>query len=340
VIGFDLLRPGLLGLLVLGPLVLVVGLWSVARRRRDLGLLVAARQLERFLPELSFTRARARVVLASAAALFLAFAAVGPVRGYTQREVARRGLDLVLCIDTSRSMLAQDVRPSRLERAKREIRGLFDALRGDRVALLAFSGDVREVAPLTSDTRTLASLLDYVTPEDNQLGGTDLAAALQHALDLFDGRTGAHEAIVLLTDGEDLAGRGKEVALEAQKRGIRVYVVGIGTVEGGKIPVVGRDGRESFLRDAEGKEVVTRLEPATLEELARSTGGEFLSTLASGTPLEDLMRLRISRLEGRDLTATTRRVPHDRFQWPLVLAVACVLGELALIERRGGWRKR
>jgi Ca-activated chloride channel family protein len=237
-------------------------------------------------------------------------------------------------------MLAQDVRPTRLERAKREMRGLFEVLRGDRVALLAFSGDVREVAPLTSDPRTLASLLDYVTTEDNIVGGTDLAAALKHALGLFDGRTGAHEAIVFLTDGEDLGGRGKQVAAEAARRGIRVYVVGVGTLEGGKIPVLGRDGREAFLRDEQGKEVVTKLDATTLQELARMTGGEFLSTQDSATPLEELMRQRISRLEGRDLTATKVRVPHDRFQWPLVLAIACMLGELALLERRGGWRKR
>ncbi len=339
-IGFDLLRPELLAFLPLGPLLLAAGLWGVARRKREIGLLVSSRQLERFLPDLSFARATARVVLVAGAALWLGVSAAGPVRGYTQREVARRGIDLVLCVDTSRSMLAQDVRPSRLERAKREIRGLVDGLRGDRVALLAFSGDVREVAPLTHDRHTLSSLLDYVTTDDNQLGGTDLAAALERALALFDGRTGAHEAIVLLTDGEDLSGRGKEVATEAARRGIRVYVVGVGTTAGGKIPVIGRDGREAFLRGPDGTEVVTRLEAESLTELARATGGEFLSTEESATPLEELMRQRISRLEGRDLTASTRRVPHDRYQWTLVLALLCMFTELALFERRGGWRNR
>ncbi len=335
-IGFDVLRPGLFGLLILAPILLVLGLWSLARRRREISVFVSSHRLARFLPDLSFGRATARVVLASASLALLAVSVVGPVRGYTEREVARRGLDLVLCLDTSKSMFAQDVRPSRLERAKREVLGLLELLRGDRVALIAFSGDAHEVAPLTHDHHTLARLLDYVDPQDNQLGGTDLAVAIEHALALFDGRTGAHEAIVLLTDGEDLSGRGQEAAVEAARRGIRVYVVGVGSALGGKIPVSGRDGRETFVRDPEGQEVVTRLAGETLVALARSTGGEYLSTEESATPLEELYRARISKLEGRDLSETTRRIPHDRYQWTLCVALFCMIAGCAVRERRSG----
>ncbi len=337
-IEFEVLRPGLFALLILAPILFMLGLWSLARRRREISVFVSSRRLARFLPDLSFARATARVVLASVSLVLLAVSAVGPVRGYTEREVPRRGLDLVLCLDTSRSMFTQDVRPSRLERAKREVLGLLELLRGDRVALIAFSGDAREVAPLTHDRHTLERLLDYIDPEDNQVGGTDLAVALEHALALFDGRTGAHEAIVLLTDGEDLSGRGTEAAAEAAQRGIRVYVVGIGTALGGKIPVLGRDGRETFLRGPEGEEVVTRLGGDTLVALARSTGGEYLSTEESATPLEELYRARISKLEGRDLSETTRRVPHDRYQWTLCMALLCMIAECAVRERKSGRR--
>jgi Ca-activated chloride channel family protein len=340
VIGFELLRPALAWLLLLALLAQLTGLFGLLRARAELALLVVPHQVERFVPGFSRTRAHLRVALGALGILFLSLAALGPVRGYTYRPVSRKGLDLVLCLDTSRSMLAQDLRPSRLERAKREVLGLLDRLEGDRVALIGFSGDAREVAPLTRDRATLEGLLAFVTPEDNQLGGTDVAAALEHALGLFDGRTGAHEAIVLLTDGEDLEGAAAGQAEEARRRGIKVFVVGIGTEAGGKIPVLGPDGRPAFLRDPDGAEVVTKLSRSSLEALAQVTGGAYLSAEEAVTPLEDLYRTKISRLEGRELSSGERRVPYDRYQWALALAVLCLLGELGLRARRPARRER
>jgi len=303
-------------------------------RRRARAHLVSERHARRFLPEYSEGRARARIVLAACAASLLGVAAAGPVRGWTVREVQRRGIDLVVCIDTSRSMLVRDLRPSRLARARREVAGLLDHLHGDRVALIAFAGDAREVAPLTHDRTTLTKLLDTLTPDENEQGGTDLGAALSRALSLFDGRTGAHEAVILITDGEDHEGHGLEVARQAAERGIRVYVVGMGTPEGGKIPVLRADGGEGFLTDREGQEVVSALDGSTLAEIAHATGGEYLAATQAVTPLEELYDKRISTLEGRELGGGQEWVPHDRFQWALVLAVTCMLVEAGLRERR------
>jgi len=333
VIGFDFLRPGYGVLLLAGLLVFLVGLYGLLRRRAALRSLVETPRLPQFLPGLSRTRALTRLVLASLGVALLGLSATGPVRGYTFQEAQQRGIDLVVCIDTSNSMLARDLRPSRLERARREVRGLVERLTGDRVALIAFSGDSREIAPLTHDRQTLAGLLDHLSPEDNRLGGTNLGAAIEHGLSLFDGRTGSHEAIVLLTDGEDQEGAGAEMAARAAERGIRVYVVGVGTEAGGKIPITDRSGRESFLVGPDGTEVVTRLGGTTLRTLAESTDGAYLSTENSPTPLEDLYRARIASIEGRDLMGGMRRVPHDRFQWTLGLALACMLVETGMRER-------
>lgn len=244
--GLEWLRPEAAWALPLALLLLAVGRWSLARRRSALGALVHERQLSRFVPGFSPARAALRVTLAGLATLLLGVSLVGPVRGHSLREVVSTGVDLVVCVDTSRSMLARDVRPDRLTRARREVAGLLDVLGSDRVALLAFSGDAREIAPLTHDRAALGQLLEGVSVVDNRLGGTSLAAALRRALDLFDGRSGSSEAIVLITDGEDLAGEGAAVAADARARGIRVFVVGVGTTDGGKIPVVGADGGEGF----------------------------------------------------------------------------------------------
>jgi Ca-activated chloride channel family protein len=334
VIEFELLRPAGLALCLCGALVLLLGLFAHARRRSALERLIAPHLCVRFLSGWSPARMRTRTWLAALGALALGLAAVGPVRGVTWREVPRRGIDLVLCVDTSRSMLAQDQKPDRLSRAKREIRGLLEVLGDDRCAIVAFSGDARDVAPLTRDRATLAAFVDELDPRDNQRGGTDIAAAIQHALELFDGRTGAHEAIVLLTDGEDLAGRGTELAEEAARRGIRVYVVGVGTQGGGKIPVVGPDGKPSFLAGPDGAEVVTRMDEPSLRALAERALGAFLSVEASPTPLEDLYRTRLSRLAGQELEGGRRRIPHDRYQWPLSFGLSCWLVGAALRERR------
>lgn len=333
-VGFDFLRAEYWPFLLTAPLLLAGGAWGLARRRAERERLVSGPALARLFPGYSRSRALLRVFLAVGAIGLFSFSFLGPVRGYTMREVVRSGLDLVVCIDTSRSMLAQDLRPNRLARAKREVQGLLEHLRGDRVALIAFSGDTREVAPLTHDRTTLAALLEYVDPKENRLGGTDLGSALERALSMFDGRTGAHEAIVLLTDGEDLSGRGLEMAREAADRDIRVYVVGVGTEAGSKIPVGYEQGGEGFVVDPEGEEVISRLDGSSLEAIAEATGGAYLSTERSPTPLEELYEARISRLDRRDIQGSAERVPHDRFQWTLALGLFCMLAELGLRERR------
>ncbi|MFT5286367.1 MAG: Ca-activated chloride channel family protein [Planctomycetota bacterium] len=333
-LGFDLLRSEFAPFALCALVLLAVGFYGLIARQREREQLVSGSQIKRFLPGYSNNRARLRVILAAVGCLFLCLSLLGPVRGYTKREVRRSGLDIVVCIDTSRSMLSRDVRDSRLGRAKREVLGLLDRLASDRVALVGFSGDARQVAPLTHDRTTLAALLESVSPLDNRKGGTDLGVAIERALQLFDGRSGNHEAIVLLTDGEDLEGNGLKRAKQAAEQGIRVYVIGVGTTEGGKIPVELADGTEGFMQDARGTEIVTRLDSSTLEVLAKATGGLYLSTEQSPTPLEYIYDRSISKMDRRDLDGGIERVPHDRFQWTLVLALACMVFEVGLRERR------
>ena len=327
-LGFDWQEPWALWWLAAVPVAVAVA-WMTARMSlRARRILVSKRMERRLFAGYSARRAAVRTLAGVLSLIFLVLALAGPVRGYTLREVRKRGLDVVVCLDTSRSMLVQDLSPDRLARAKREVRGLLERLKGDRAALLAFSGDVREVAPLTSDARTLSTFLDTLTPEDNRKGGTDIGGVLTAALDLFDGRSGAHEVVVLLTDGEDLGAQGAAVAKKAAERGIRIHVCGIGTEGGGKIP----DGTR-FVRDTEGKEVVSQLDAATLKTIAETSGGAFVSTETSPTPLEELWDKRIARMEGREYGGGRERIPHDRYQWPLALAALCMAIEYSLRER-------
>ena len=330
-LGFDgVLRPSWIVALLVAPVVALVGIHGLRRKRIERQLLVEERHLGRFLPGFVPARASWRVVCAVLTCVFLALALLGPIDGYSLREVQRKGLDIVLCVDTSRSMLVQDVKPDRLTRARREVKGLLDRLQGDRAALLAFAGGVRRVAPLTHDRKTLAAFVEDLDVEENLVGGTNLGAAIDAALELLDGRLGSHEAIVLLTDGEDLEGVGLEAAQRAAERGIRVYVVGMGTEEGGKIP----DGIRGFVRDETGDEVVSALAGISLEAIADKTGGTYLSSSMSATPLEELYDKRLTKLEGRELVSGKERVPHDRYWVFAALAMTFMLLEIGLRERR------
>jgi len=339
--GLEWLRPAWWPALLALPLVLLACLWVRQRRRAALAAACDARFAERLGAEVDARTPARRALLGGLAALGLALALLGPARGATTRTVELRGLDIVVCLDTSRSMLARDLRPDRLGRARREIEGLLEVLREDRVALLAFSGDARQVAPLTRDRQALRGLLASVDPLDNRVGGTNLGGAIESALQLFDGRSGAHEAIVLLTDGEDLEGRGAAAAEEARARGIRIYVVGLGSAEGSKIPLPIDEGTEGFLRDRGGQEVVSALQDESLRRIASLTEGAYLSTSESPTPLEDLYRARLARLDGRASQGGVQRVPHDRYQVPLALGALALALELASSARaRRGKRGR
>ncbi len=319
----------------LAALALVVAALVVeSRSGRRIAEHVHARRLATFAPWRSSARRKGRAVAAGAAVLFGSLALAGPQLGVIERPAVQRGIDLIVCLDTSRSMLARDLKPSRFERAKREVRGLLSGIGGDRVALIAFAGDARIVAPLTADMGVLASLVQSLDLRENLVGGTDLSVAIDAALDLFDGRTGASEAIVLVTDGEDLSEQGLAAAERAAEQGIAVFVVGIGTRAGGKIPVLEADGSEGFLVDEEGTEVVTRLEDESLVALAAASGGGYASTESSPNPLESLYGGGIAKLDARDIRGGVERVPADRFQWPLVLALLCIAFELGLREHR------
>jgi len=275
-----------------------------------------------------------RGVLAGVALALAAAALLGPVRGYALVPVATRQIDVVVALDTSRSMMVEDVQPNRLDRAKNEVSALFDVMQGERVGLVAFAGLARNVAPLTKDTETARYFLERLTPDDNRKGGTDIGAALRLALERLDGQNGTNQAIIIVTDGEDLGEAGLDAAQEAAERKVKVHVLGMGTATGGKVP----DGLGGYVVDptAEGgpREVVSKLESESLEAIAKATGGIYLQAKGRVLPLEELYRRAIAPMEGRDLVDGKERVPRDRYQWPLLLALLALMLEGSLRETR------
>ncbi|MCB9898949.1 MAG: VWA domain-containing protein [Planctomycetes bacterium] len=317
----------LLWLLVLVPVavacLVAVGV-ARARRRRLLG-----EQADALLPGFSTGRRLLRdgLMLLACAAVLLALA--GPQLGTEVREVQRRGVDVMVVLDVSRSMLAQDVKPSRLDRAKREIRGLLDRMLGDRMGLVTFAGDAKRILPLTHDANTYRLFLDDVDTTTNRLGGTAIGEGLERALDSFDEARPEQGVIVLLTDGEDHDSDPppREVAFKARARGIPIHVVAVGTADGGTIPLPDSSSPSgtTLLLGPDGQPVVTRPDEDLLREIADVAQGEFLSTERTAFPLDELYTKRIAVMPGVARTSRQAEVGIDRSQWVLAFALGCLL---------------
>jgi Ca-activated chloride channel family protein len=330
--GFEVLRPRLaLYASVAVFLVLAAGLVLRVSRRRDVLRMGERRHLSRLFPGRAPGRLDARVVLAVLATVLVVMALIGPVRGHSLVPLQRRGVDVVIAVDVSRSMLAEDNEPHRLGRARVEIEAFLKRLEGERVGLVAFAGEAWVEAPLTRDLETLRWYIERLSPDRARSGGTDLGAALKQAAERVGDDVEATRVIVLITDGEDHGGEGLAAAKEIAATGTTVHVLGMGTEGGAKIP----DGRGRFVQDEEGRDVVSKLADATLRAIAEESGGMYLRAHGSVLPLERLYDLVISRTDGRDVIDGKERIPHDRYQWPLALAFLAMLVELALRERRG-----
>ncbi|MHC4959567.1 MAG: vWA domain-containing protein, partial [Planctomycetota bacterium] len=265
-------------------------------------------------------RRRARRVLFAGALLLALLAGMQPAWGEATRQVERRGSDIIVCLDVSRSMLAADIAPSRLERAKREIRALAERGVGDRFGLVVFAGEARLLVPLTRDGASFAGIADLAGPLSVARGGTDLGAALEASLDALRGGG----VVLVLTDGEDHEGRGLRVARRAREKGIVIHCVGYGTPLGGKIPVEG-----GFLKDRAGREVVSALDPATLRRLAEAAGGGFVDT-----DLVALYERRVRPAARKAFLSDEKRSRENRFQWPLLGAFLLWILDLCVGERR------
>jgi Ca-activated chloride channel family protein len=243
--------------------------------------------------------------------------------------VERRGLDLIFCLDTSRSMLARDLEPTRLQRALQDIRAVLPELQGgDRVGLVVFAGQARLWIPLTHDLDSFRGLLEEVDTDIVKIGGTDLAAALRKALELADPSQTRTTAVLLLTDGEDLAAAGQQAATELKEKGLVVHTVGYGSALGSKITVQ-EDGKESFLRDRQGAEVVSRMDPESLRAVAAVTGGEFVRADTMALPLRELHQKRIVPMQKRSYDAGEEKGKQARYQWVLLPLLTLLLWEIA-----------
>jgi len=319
-------RPDLLWLFFAAPAAAALAGW-LWRRRLAADAAWASRGLwRRLFPAFAPRRIVLSVVFLGLAVLGAAAALARPRWGTGNQKVEREGVDLVFLVDSSLSMAARDVAPSRLFVAKALVRRMVRDLPGNRVGLVQAEGTGVVLAPLTLDGGVLDLLLDTIEPGSLPTPGTELAPGLETALRLFGEESEKHRVLVVLSDGEDHGGGVQERIALLKENGVVVHALGIGTTDGARVPI---PGSRSFKRDAEGSLVTTRLHEEVLESLARGTGGSYLRVASAAADPAPLLH-QIDRMEKRTLESQTVSTLEERFQWPLALAALAVLLYLAV----------
>jgi len=267
------------------PVIILLMASLIAANRRARKQLVRRFASDRLVAQLlrSYSPTRIKfknlLLFLSFIALFIALAR--PIIGYEWQETRSKGIDILFALDASRSMLAEDIKPNRLERAKLAILDFVDQLEGDRVGLIAFAGEAFLQCPLTLDYNAFRQSLEAVDTNVISTGGTDIASAIDEADNAFQ-EDKNFKIIILITDGEDLEESGLRRARVAAEEGVIIYSVGVGTAEGEVIPIRDRWGRLDYLRDDAGEIVQTRLDADTLSAIAEATDGFYVPLGASG----------------------------------------------------------
>lgn len=257
-----------------------------------------------------------------------------PQWGFVWEETKKTGIDMLIAIDVSKSMLASDVKPNRLERSKFAVKDLLKKLNGDRIGLIAFAGTAFLQCPLTIDYNGFMLALDDLTTVSIPRGGTSITSAIREAMLVFKGPEKKFKVLVIITDGEDFEGDALKAAKQAAELGIKIYCVGAGTQEGDLIPAVGSNGERGYLADKLGQVVKTKLNEDILKKIALSTGGSYVRATQAEFGLVLLYDKSISKLEKKDIDSKMRRHYQDRFQYLLALALFLLFLEPLLPERR------
>jgi len=321
-------RPFLLHALWLLPLVAALFWWSEHKRRAMIGRIVAPKLRAMLAGNASPARRWFRNGCVLGALGLLVVTMAGPRLGYDTLELPHRGRDVIIAMDVSRSMLAPDVAPTRLQRAKLLAEDLISELGADRIGLVAFAGSAFLQAPLTLDHGAVLAALDELDTTVIPKGGTNIAAAIRTAEEAFGKAEGFSRALVIISDGEELDADGVAAAKQAADRGVKIFTVGVGSTEGSEIPL----GPGDFVRDPSGKVVQSRLDSARMTEIAEATGGFY-------TPLdENAARLLavdgVGKLAEADITTNSSRRPVERYQWPLGAAIGLLVLQALVGERR------
>jgi Ca-activated chloride channel family protein len=325
---FQFANPDLLWLLLLVPLMVVILIFLAYRRRKALARFGEMTTLRDLMPTLSMWRLRLKAVLFILAFAVLIFAIARPRIGSKLSEERAHGREMMLVIDVSNSMLAEDFSPNRLDRTRYAIDKLFSQVEQDRVGMVVFAGEAKVQLPITTDYRMARSFTRRLSPSLVSIQGTDLGSAISLASLSFSKNPDIGRVMILITDGEAHDERAIEAATRAAEQGIRIFAIGIGTPEGAPIKIGGE-----FITDEEGEMVVSRLNEEMLQQITEIGKGGYIRASGATFGLEEIVD-EIGKMEEGELSTLRFEEYAEQFVWLLATAAILLLLESLLLDRR------
>ncbi|MFQ5646786.1 MAG: VWA domain-containing protein [bacterium] len=307
---------------------------SFKRKRQDLEKLGNPRVLDKIHKNREGNSPYARMGLVLGATMFFLISLARPQYGKKEELIKRKGIDIMVAVDTSLSMNAEDVKPSRIALAKLALSQLIDRLRGDRIGLVAFAGTSFVQCPLTLDYNAVHMYLDALDTSIIPEPGTDLAGAIRTSTAAFNSEEKKYKALIILSDGEEHTGEVDKAAREAAEAGLVIFAVGMGTSTGEPIPLHKKNGGHEYKKDRSGNIVMSKLQPAVLQKIALLTNGQYYQTDNQGTAIANIYD-KIRRMDKKELESRRFSQYEDRFQYVLVFGFLLLTLSSFLPFRRG-----
>jgi len=327
-------------LMVIIPIIIILFVMAIRWRKRAIDKFGESHMVFKLMPMASFTKLRLKFILFSFSIAFIIIGLANPQIGSKMEEVKREGVDLMIAIDLSNSMLAEDLQPNRLMRAKQSISRLIDRLDGDRIGLVVFAGDAYVQLPITTDYSAAKLFLSTINTDIIPTQGTAIGKAIELSINSFDVSNDQNKAIIIITDGENHEDDAIQKAKDAEDMGIFVHTIGMGSAEGGPIPIKNRYGSiTSYQKDNSDNTVITKLNEEMLKEIAASGGGSYIRANSTQSSLNALFK-EINKMEKKEIGSKVFTDYKDRFQWFLGIAIVLLLIESLLRNTKNKWSNK
>ncbi|MBL7883478.1 MAG: VWA domain-containing protein [Bacteroidia bacterium] len=314
--------------------VFVLVYWAVSRWRKNAIKRLGDRiVVERLFPDLSPAKRVCKFILYTIAYILLLIGIINPQVGTKLEEVKRKGADLMICLDVSNSMNAEDIVPSRIEKAKQALSKLIDKLDGDRIGLIVFGGQAYVQLPITTDYAAAKLFLSSINTGMVPTQGTAIGSAISLAVESFGKDEGKNKAIVVITDGENHEDDAIEATKIAVEKNIQVHTIGMGSANGAPIPVYKKGGQEGYRKDKDGNTVITKLNESMLQQIASEGSGVYVRATSADVGLKNILNA-IADLEKKEFESKMFSDYEDRFQWFIAFAFFVLVIEALFTERK------
>lgn len=335
---FRFAQPDMLYLLLFLPVLLVIWILGNRRRKAARQKFAAEEMMKRLSPDFSSARMTAKFFIRLFVFIFAVLTAARPQFGSRLEEVKREGVEVIIALDVSNSMLATDITPSRIERAKQAIAQLVDQLREDRIGLILFAGDAYTQIPVTNDYLSAKMFLEAAGPDAVSKQGTAIGAAINLGMRSFTPESDKSRALIIITDGENHEDDAIEAARAAAQKGIVVHTIGIGSPDGSPIPLL-INGRTDYLKDRDGNTVITKLDEKGLQEIASITGGRYVRANNTSIGLNEIYN-DIGRMKKSEVNTVMYTEYNEQFLVPAVMMLVLLVIDILLADRRNHLLRR